>query len=127
MYSHGRRGVVAALALLGSGCSITGAWRVESVEPESARAAFPLHRVTFHEDGTYADEPTGEGEGEPTIGQYSWNPAFYTLHLTPQGTTTQFYTGYMQMDGKLILDRTGAGPEVRATLAREPVEDPAEP
>ncbi|MBN1511388.1 MAG: hypothetical protein JXB13_05190 [Phycisphaerae bacterium] len=116
-----RRGsaIAAVLALANGGCSITGTWRVQSVDPPSTREEFPLHHVTFEDEGTYFDEPLPGEEGEPNVGQYSWNPAFYTLHLTPKGSTTQFYRGYIRMDRKLVVTRTGKGPKHRAILVRE--------
>ncbi len=119
MSTHRGSVIVAILALAGGGCSVTGTWRVQSVDPPSARTEFPLHHVTFGDEGTYSDKPQPGEEGEPNVGQYSWNPAFYTLHLTPRGSTTQFYRGYIRIDRKLVVTRTGKGPRLRAVLVRE--------
>jgi len=125
MSIRGESAIVAVLALASGGCSVTGTWRVQSVDPPSARAEFPLHHVTFGDEGTYSDRPQPGEEGEPNVGQYSWNPAFLTLHLTPRGSTTQFYRGYIRMDRKLVVTRMDKGPKLRAVLVRESA--PAEP
>ncbi len=119
MSGHGGLPIITILLLTVGGCSIAGTWQVQSIDPPSAREEFPLHRVTFDDEGTYSDQPLPDQEGEPTVGQYSWNPAFFTLHLTPRGSTTRFYRGYIRMDRKFVVTRTGKGPKLRAVLVRQ--------
>ena len=84
-----------------TGCSLVGTWCVIEVEPGDA--PFPIASATFANDGTYCVSHASGGRSRTDSGAYRWTG--WRLELQPEGKPPRTYSGYLRLDGKLVLSR----------------------
>lgn len=104
----------AGLVLL-AGCGLGGAWCTVKVTPQDAR--FPIASATFAADETYCVSRIAGGQTSSSSGTYRWTG--FKLILAPEGTSSQTYSGYLRLDGKLVLAHGSGKAKVTAVLEKQ--------
>jgi len=88
---------LAVIALTGCG-GISGAWVVDSIEPESVKGSFELGRVVLNEDGTYCARSAYKGETRTSTGKYEF--AEDKLTFKSESGKTRVYEAKLAALGK---------------------------
>ena len=114
MLKLGLSGASVASVVLISGCGIAGSWQAVTVSPADGQPPFAY--MTLDAQGQFTATTKDDGASRTSTGSYSWNGR--TLRLRSEGSAERVYTGYVRMDGALVLSLDDQGGEVRTTWKR---------
>jgi hypothetical protein len=112
-----RASLVFLLALVSGGCAtnLSGTWKTVNVDPPGA--PFPLHQVTFDEEGRYTASAMQDGEKHTSVGTYRQGLTF--LEVRQDGRLPRNYRCKRLSDGSILLMFEEGEAKSTATLQRE--------
>ena len=114
LHSVAALSLLVALALVFTGCSITGSWKRVRVDPPGV--PFPVEHVTFGADRSYTASWSHEGSPRTSTGMFDWNGMRLDIHQS--GMQPRSYRARRRLDGKLELIYGQGKGAVTAVLER---------
>ena len=112
-------GMIACVALAGlTGCGINGKWKLDSIDPASARGHFRLAAVTLNSDGTYVAESEYDGKKETSHGKYEYKDD--TLTFKPEkGESRTYHAELIKMCSQMRVKSASEHGDVVAIMKRD--------
>lgn len=104
-----------------TGCSgLSGTWKMQQIEPESARGNFNFNGITFASDGTYTAEMSYGGAAKGVNGTYVYDkPGRTVAFKSEDGKTRSYHLKICGTCGKMWVWPLGDEHAWKATLKRK--------
>lgn len=106
----------AAVFVLTGCCGVTGAWKLDKMDPATAQGKFQFGKMCLKPDHTYCAEASYGGEAKCMKGTYKYDDAAKTLTFTAEGGKERTYK--VEMAGANEMHVSMAGENWKAIMVK---------